>query len=454
MKRQNDSETQAIVMRSKVPSSSNDTEQFLLAAKRAETQSLDTLLRTCEVVTEVGELIHHLQRERGLSNVYLASPQHFLQNKRSHQVEQSQQSEADLRRLLKGNYLTRQIGPSATSRLLSCVAFVLEGLGELDRLRNQIQTLNADAAYATRTYSDLIAGLLSIVFEAADSSGDPALSRALIALFNFMQCKEYCGQERAWGAIGFAEGGFSQSDTERLHNLQLAQQRCAALFCQFSSDSSSNKWNDIETQSCSRELQRLREMIDQSDPGESLPSQLSEIWYEVATQRIDAMHQLELSLLQDLSHLSHTRLEAARQSLRDHEVKLLNGSGHPRHSTSLHEPGTGHLSWQIQVPSTTPYSNESDGGAPVSRSVYELLKQQADHLEKTQRELHEAKQALTERKLVEQAKGLLMKNLNLSEEAAFRKIQKRAMESNLKLIEVSELIINTAKKRATKPHNG
>ena len=47
---------------------------------------------------------------------------------------------------------------------------------------------------------------LTVVFEAADSACDPDIARKLVALFHFMQGKELAGQERATGAAVFASG--------------------------------------------------------------------------------------------------------------------------------------------------------------------------------------------------------------------------------------------------------
>ena len=48
--------------------------RFLMAAKRCEMAELAQLARTCELVTVTAQLIHGLQRERGLCNVYLSGP--------------------------------------------------------------------------------------------------------------------------------------------------------------------------------------------------------------------------------------------------------------------------------------------------------------------------------------------------------------------------------------------
>jgi AmiR/NasT family two-component response regulator len=56
-------------------------------------------------------------------------------------------------------------------------------------------------------------------------------------------------------------------------------------------------------------------------------------------------------------------------------------------------------------------------------------------------EVGRAQQALEDRKLVERAKGLLMTALQLSEQDAFRRLQKTARERNLRLAEVAGRIV-------------
>lgn len=56
-------------------------------------------------------------------------------------------------------------------------------------------------------------------------------------------------------------------------------------------------------------------------------------------------------------------------------------------------------------------------------------------------EVGKAQQALEDRKLIERAKGLLMSALQLSEQDAFRRLQKTARERNLRLAEVAQRIV-------------
>jgi response regulator NasT len=60
-------------------------------------------------------------------------------------------------------------------------------------------------------------------------------------------------------------------------------------------------------------------------------------------------------------------------------------------------------------------------------------------------ELAETRNKLSERKLVERAKGILMKEKGLSEDAAYRLLRKLAMDKNLSLGALAEQVVTVAK---------
>ena len=57
-------------------------------------------------------------------------------------------------------------------------------------------------------------------------------------------------------------------------------------------------------------------------------------------------------------------------------------------------------------------------------------------------ELEETKTRLADRKIIEKAKGLLMKKKNMGEEQAYQFLRKTAMSRNLQLIEVARVLIS------------
>jgi response regulator NasT len=70
-----------------------------------------------------------------------------------------------------------------------------------------------------------------------------------------------------------------------------------------------------------------------------------------------------------------------------------------------------------------------------------LAMKRFEQFEELRKEAEGHRQALEDRKLVERAKGVLMKRAGLDEGAAFRRLQKLASEKNLKLVEIARSIL-------------
>jgi len=64
--------------------------------------------------------------------------------------------------------------------------------------------------------------------------------------------------------------------------------------------------------------------------------------------------------------------------------------------------------------------------------------------DKLRRELDTAKAALSDRKVIERAKGILMEQRGLNEEEAYRALRKLAMDQNKRLVDVAEGLITYA----------
>ena len=78
------------------------------------------------------------------------------------------------------------------------------------------------------------------------------------------------------------------------------------------------------------------------------------------------------------------------------------------------------------------------------RGIIEVAVARFEDFQRLREELAEANLKLAERKLVERAKGLLMKSRGLDEEAAYRLLRKFAMDRKLRLGEVARQLIDAA----------
>ena len=79
---------------------------------------------------------------------------------------------------------------------------------------------------------------------------------------------------------------------------------------------------------------------------------------------------------------------------------------------------------------------QSDLAPVIAIAVSRFAQFQALH-----KEAADLRQALSDRKVIERAKGILMKKAGLDEAGAFRRLQKLASDKNRKLVEIASMIM-------------
>lgn len=426
---------------------------YLIASKRCEAQDLEHFLALGELVTTISDLVHNLQRERGASNLYLASSGVRFVRERQQLCcatdaaintfyDCLQQVENSIHRVHGG------------MRLFNRIAFVLHTLKDLGSLREQIVARNVVLEQATQLYNNLIQSLLAIVFETADAAVDPIISASLVAMFNFMQGKELAGQERAAGASGFARGYFDDAHIEHINHLIEGQHRCLEVFSSFAGAECGQKWTQHQQHIPLADIDQLRVQMTQKRAGDSRPGvnghvgiqadpELANRWFLLTTTRIDAMKEVEEDLAQHLRELCETRLRAAQERLAHHEslIKVLEQESElPLLSPMRLSP----MQQGQDKAGTTGIQHQALAELTDGRSLMELLQFQAQRLQQMSEELNAAKTALEERKLIERAKLLLMKHRSLSEEQAHRLLRQMAMNQSRRLAEIARSVIEMA----------
>lgn len=415
---------------------------YLMAARRCEIVELRQLALTGALVNVTGRLIHALQRERGLSNLLLASHGGGFEPQLARQTAECEQVQDELRECFDQlDTDPAQVGNGA--RLFSRMAYVLQGLDALPALRARVTGLELTPQRATQAFVRLIAGLLAVVFEAADSATDPQISRLLVARFNFMQGKEFAGQERALGAALFASGQGSAREQVRLLHLIESQERCFQVFVDFCSAGPAAAWAAAQYSPALAEQERMRRMLATAADGAPLDAALSRPWFDCCTQRIDNMKQVEDELARELLLTCQARISQAKEELA--RIQLL--------AASTPHDAAGPAFFDADLSPASPGGPADMAAAPASaaplgshmeRSVLDMVQEQAQRLQAMRDELDTVRASLNERKLIERAKGLLMAHRNLSEDDAHKTLRQMAMNQNKRLIEVAQALLSMA----------
>ena len=403
---------------------------FLLAAKRCEIEGLQRLSFMAGLMDVTARLVHSLQRERGLTNLVMGANGQRFAEAREAQRTASRQLEGEWRRAfkrLKAN--AAQAGHGA--RLFSRIAYVLQGLDGLQALRAHVATPDWDAPRATAAYVRLVAALLAVVFEAADSASDPEVSRQLVALFNFMQGKEFAGQERAQGATLFAQGQADSAAQQRLLHLIESQERCLELFQSLAPAAALALWGAPHSSEPMAELERLRRVLCTAAPGAALKADLSQAWFDTCSARMDAMKLVEDRLTAELRQACEGKIAQAQAELATFGALSTQPAPDPlSFYLAPAEPGP-----------EAPAASAQGFGLPLDRTVLELVHDQARRLQTMGDELEAVRASLNERRLVERAKGVLMAHRQLSEAEAHKTLRQMAMNQNRRLVDVAEALL-------------
>ncbi len=394
---------------------------YLLAAKRHELADLHYLAATSALARAIGNTIHQLQRERGLSNLLLASAGQRAADTLAQQISATNQTLAALQQTFDQLDLVQQ-RPGSATRLYSMIAYALQGLQALPALRDTVAQLTWTTQRATRAYSQLVAALLSVVFEAADTATDPDVSRLLVGMFHFMQGKELAGQERATGTAMFASGTAGMPQQQHLQQLIDSQQRCLQTFEDFASDTARQLWQHTGQHAVAVQLAQLRGVLLARTVHGALNSDTSRRWFDCCSARIDQMKAVEDTLAEHLQALCQTKAALALDAL--------------QRLADLPEPVTSGDFFDESSPQPEPQP-----GHPLEtrlgRSVLQLVHAQAQRLSAVNDELDQVRATLNERKSIERAKGLLMAQHGWSENQAHTALRQTAMNQGRRLVEVA-----------------
>lgn len=418
---------------------------LVLRAKQLEIDAVRHLAGRVELVDITGQLIHALQRERGATSIYLASGGQRFAAERQSAMDVARPIEDTWRALF-----AEQLAPAqeATARMLSLVAWVLLDLDALADLRVRIDQRSPTAHDAVAAFSRLIAGLVELIFHVADDAQHPAVSKLLVAFVHLVQGKEAAGQERAVGAQLFASGASDETEQQRVIHLIDAQERSLRVFEEFAEPALRMRWQQHQLTPNVALLERLRRTLCTARPGASLDTALSDSWFEVTSERITELRQIQVELVQCLRQACDAQLQATQQDLQDSEGLLQQLRDNPPPHTHAVDRFF-NAAEQPDAAPILPALSDGPGGASqiaadgaAASSLTQLLQTQSARLASMEVELDAARRALHERKVIERAKGALMSRLGLTEEAAFRSLQKASMDHNRRLLDVAEATLS------------
>jgi methyl-accepting chemotaxis protein len=250
--------------------------------------------------TKISLLVHHLQRERGASAIFLSSKgaqqRAELPAERKHSDEQRQTAVA---------FLTSAEANASSDAFKNAIAASRAAVAQLDDKRKSIDDFSLGPLESFAYYTDTISKLLAVAGELAKISSLGETSTAIAAYVSLLRGKEYAGQERAVGAAGLSQGKFDPSRYARVHKFQEAQDTYFRTFAAAATPAQRRFFEQEMSGKAAETVAKMRDLITDGGLSGDVQGLDSNSWFDAATSRIELLKTIEDRIAADLAALAN-----------------------------------------------------------------------------------------------------------------------------------------------------
>jgi len=262
-----------------------------LSQSIATSKEMSVLTQYTTLSVEYSELVHELQKERGMTAGFIGSDGTKFATKLRKQRADTDVKYAEMMRFLQQN----EVNDSQIKQLQTRIQ---QDLSKLAGIRNKVDTKNIQLASALRYYTQLNAKLLSLSGLIVDISTDASITAETVAYYNFLQGKERAGIERAVLSNAFSKDHFGTGDFVKFISLVIEQDTYFASFKTFATNSNNQFFEQQLNTSAVKEVMRLRNVAETKSNDFNVDA---EYWFGQASGRIGQLKkiqdELEISLL-------------------------------------------------------------------------------------------------------------------------------------------------------------
>ena len=266
----------------------------------------DQLQALSHFSSRISDLVHELQKERGMSALFIGSRGQQMGTELQAQRRDTDGQIAIVQDTLKALSLS-----DYGAGLRQSVENGLSGLAELAAKRADVSGLRIVGPDSFRFYTSLITNLLAVPQESVKVSDSPAVTANLLAYFNFLAAKERAGQERATGSAGFASGQFAPAQYRTLLTILAEQAAFLSSFQSYATEAQRNAAQQTLTGPIITEAERLRRIAVETGSEKPLGGVAARDWFKATTDRIDLMKTVEDVLQRDLATLNQANAAQA-----------------------------------------------------------------------------------------------------------------------------------------------
>jgi methyl-accepting chemotaxis protein len=240
------------------------------------------------LVTITSQLVHELQKERGMSAGFIGSKGSEFVSELKNQRTLTDKEVNSLKSFMVDIDYQQQINKTMQQ--------LFNDLGQLQTIRQQVDTLSITLPKALRYYTANNLLILDLNGHLASELEETKSGERFLILYNIAYAKEQAGIERAVLNNVFASGEFTPALMTRFIELLTKQQTYIKSAYTVASSDFKEVLNRFVESKESREVQRYRDIAKNNMNGFNVePND----WFKAATARIDKLKITEQTLLDE-----------------------------------------------------------------------------------------------------------------------------------------------------------
>jgi len=266
---------------------------------------MSTITRLTELSVVYSELVHELQKERGMTAGYLSSKGTKFVSKLPNQRQNTDSKISKRTQYLNENKFH-------LSEIKQLNQSVSQSIQQLASIRQQVLNQSISTPDAIKFYTQLNAKLLSVAVLNSDISTDALVTKETVAYYNFLQGKERAGIERAVLSSTFSADKFASGMLVKFISLVTEQKTFFNNFSSFANDSNIAFFQESNNHPAVREVMKLREVASNKSENFGIDS---EYWFNQSTGRIGQLKKVETKLSETLLGLARTKQSSAFNSM-------------------------------------------------------------------------------------------------------------------------------------------
>lgn len=272
----------------------------------ANTKSeMSTITSLTKLSVKYSELVHELQKERGMTAGYIGSNGAKFADKLKVQRKNTDQIR---RKQLK----FWQENDFQLSNITALNASINKAFNDISSIRQRVDSQTIPLSEALNYFNQLNQKLLSVAVFNAEISSDALITKETLAYYNFLQGKERAGIERAVLSNTFAKDAFSEGMLLKFITLMSEQNTYFSNFVNFTNKQNKTYYfQQLDTKSV-KEVMKLRDIAKSKASNFDVES---EYWFAQSTGRIGQLKKIENQLGKAILTLVEEKQTSALNSL-------------------------------------------------------------------------------------------------------------------------------------------